>query len=44
MCKSVSTNKYFLLKNIDQYIFFQKMSYQELLILQAIDVIKYKNG
>jgi hypothetical protein len=42
-CKSITTGRYFLLKNVDQYVFFQKLSYQELLILQAIDMVKYKS-
>ena len=42
VCRSVATGKFFRLARVDQYVFFQKMSYQELLILQAIDQIKHK--
>ena len=37
VCKSIGPGRYFILKSIDEYIFFQKMSPQELMILTAID-------
>ena len=41
VCKSIIHGKYFILNNVDKCVFFQKMSYQELLILHAIDTIQY---
>jgi hypothetical protein len=43
ICKAITNGRYFLLKQVDRYVFFQKLSYQELLILQAIDMVNYKS-
>ena len=40
VCKTIGTDRYFVLKSIDEYVFFQKLSTQELVILNAIDNIK----
>jgi hypothetical protein len=40
VCKTIGTCRYFVLKSIDEYVFFQKLSTQELVILNAIDNIK----
>jgi len=43
VCKSMLNRKYFILTPIDEYIIFQKLSNQEIVILNAIETHTYKH-
>jgi len=43
VCKSMLNRKYFILTPIDEYIIFQKLSNQEIVILNAIETHKSRH-